>query len=125
MRISDWSSDVCSSDLVGNDGAHTLAAARGGHGQEMGGAVIAQQLAGPEGSTNQKIALVSREGAHVIDSTEGGRAEQRVAAALEGKLPEQGEEDDARDPGNGAGHRRREERHAGKEGVGTGQAGGW
>src|SRR3546814_14599475 len=46
---------------VGNDGAHTLAAARGGHGQEMGGAVIAQQLAGPAGSTNQKIALVRSE----------------------------------------------------------------
>src|SRR3546814_18252913 len=114
MRISDWSSDVCSSDLqieafrvepveriiaggglpgdaegieaphlalggagassdagvlalgvaadhravddqqVGNDGAHTLAAARGGHGKEMGGAVIAKTLAGTEGTTNQK-----------------------------------------------------------------------
>jgi hypothetical protein len=49
----------------------------------MGGAVIAQQLAGSEGSTNQEIALVARKGAHVIDSTEGGRAEQRVAATLE------------------------------------------
>src|SRR3546814_6921289 len=39
---------------VGNDGAHTLAAARGGHGQEMGGAVIAQQLAGPEGSRSEE-----------------------------------------------------------------------
>src|SRR3546814_15328291 len=103
MRISDWSSDVCSSDLVGNDGAHTLAAARGGHGQEMGGAVIAQQLAGPEGSTNQKIALVAREGALVIDSTEGGRAEPRVAAALAGTLPGQDQEGDARGPGDGAG----------------------
>src|SRR3546814_14307904 len=104
MRISDWSSDVCSSDLqIGNDGAYALAAARRGHGQEMGGAVIAQQLAGSEGSTNQEIALVARKGAHVIDSTEGGRAEQRVAATLETIFPDQ----------------RSEERRVGKECVRT------
>src|SRR3546814_4366251 len=78
---------------IGNDGAYALAAARRGHGQEMGGAVIAQQLAGSEGSTNQEIALVARKGAHVIDSTEGGRAEQRVAATLETIFPDQHEED--------------------------------
>src|SRR3546814_2592615 len=72
---------------IGNDGAYALAAARRGHGQEMGGAVIAQQLAGSEGSTNQEIALVARKGAHVIDSTEGGRAEQRVAATI-GRAPD-------------------------------------
>src|SRR3546814_10100502 len=103
MRISDWSSDVCSSDLIeapdlalggagaggdagvlalrvdadhravdgqqiGNDGAYALAAARRGHGQEMGGAVIAQQLAGSEGSTNQEIALVARKRSEVHTS---------------------------------------------------------
>src|SRR3546814_10522267 len=77
---------------IGNDGAYALAAARRGHGQEMGGAVIAQQLAGSEGSTNQEIALVARKGAHVIDSTEGGRAEQRVAATLETIFPDRSEE---------------------------------
>src|SRR3546814_20417862 len=39
---------------IGNAGAYALAAARRGPGQEMGGAVIAQQLAGSEGSTNQE-----------------------------------------------------------------------
>src|SRR3546814_1224554 len=97
MRISDGSSDVCSSDLSSRwcrlrCTPYALAAARRGHGQEMGGAVIAQQLAGSEGSTNQEIALVARKGAHVIDSTEGGRAEQRVAATLETIFPDQHEE---------------------------------
>src|SRR3546814_1050724 len=73
----------------------------------MGGAVIAQQLAGSEGSTNQEIALVARKGAHVIDSTEGGRAEQRVAATLETIFPDQHEEDNERHPGDGAGDRSR------------------
>src|SRR3546814_11701461 len=50
---------------IGNDGAYALAAARRGHGQVMGGAVLAQQLAGSTGWTNKEIALVARKGAHV------------------------------------------------------------
>src|SRR3546814_14930313 len=42
---------------IGNDGAYALASARRGHGQEMGGAGIAQQLACSDGSPNQTPAL--------------------------------------------------------------------
>src|SRR3546814_2686436 len=73
----------------------------------MGGAVIAQQVAGSEGSTNKKVALVAPKDTLVIDSTEGGRTEQRVAATLETILPDQHEEDNERLPGDGAGDRGR------------------
>src|SRR3546814_6244289 len=37
MRISDWSSDVCSSDLVAGDGARGLRRVRQGHGIDVVG----------------------------------------------------------------------------------------
>src|SRR3546814_2985209 len=42
MRISDWSSDVCSSDLVGRDGVD-------GPGQHLGGHRVHADAAGEEG----------------------------------------------------------------------------
>src|SRR3546814_2471076 len=67
MRISDWSSDVCSSDLVAGDGQQA-AAQLGGHGAEIAipGTPVAQHGAlyagrGGQRSGGQQIGL-AREG---------------------------------------------------------------
>src|SRR3546814_3792729 len=81
MRISDWSSDVCSSDLV----ARALAA---GQGRQLGDAEQAQHAAGARLDVDQlPVPGREREPALQVDHAESGRAagpgrvEMRLAVA--------------------------------------------
>src|SRR3546814_15131022 len=109
MRISDWSSDVCSSDLQGL--AYPCFCTRAGIAAE-----IAASLSAPHGSggplypgTCRKLDGAERS-VRLAWEPHGWRIDMAKAAVLDGPPTWQDE---------GAGTIRREERRIGEEGVGT------
>src|SRR3546814_13446609 len=96
MRISDWSSDVCSSDLQARlaEGADEL-----GHDRlELGAAGLVGQRGGGAGQVERVLAQV-----HAVGDGPGGEAAIHAVVALAVDVE----------------HRRSEERRVGKECVST------
>src|SRR3546814_20410035 len=94
MRISDWSSDVCSSDLPGRQD-------RRGAGQQIGGAAPAEQAA------------------HAAAAATTADAEAATLAPLQQDDADEGERQENVDDQENCRHDRSEERRVGKEGVST------
>src|SRR3546814_17352846 len=69
MRISDWSSDVCSSDLIGHRAAADHAEQAGGHGGDLGGTAGAA-AAEPHGEVHEGLATAGEQ-QHAAEQDEG------------------------------------------------------
>src|SRR3546814_12562545 len=112
MRISDWSSDVCSSDLVGVGGAGEAHRARRAVAAEELHAVLVQgdAQAGAVGHGQLEVAVVQRLGQDFLGQQQ--RAEQLGAPLQVGERREHVRRDHGTDRAL-----RSEERRVGKEGV--------
>src|SRR3546814_16855587 len=84
MRISDWSSDVCSSDLARDGGGLAGAGAAGNQGEALAqhgprGQRLAVERAGLQGKQARERGIVRSLGQHVTAGAQGGGGALLVA----------------------------------------------